>query len=98
MYRMEWVELDKEDKTRILAIMLGYAVVKDFNFIYIDLDIFYERTAVVEAQIIEAEYWIWRFERVRKLMNERDKESYDSVRAELLENNESNSEMIPKLI
>ena len=49
---------------------------------------FYERTAVVEVEIVEAEYWIRRFERVRKHMIERDRESCDSARAESLENDE----------
>ena len=33
---------------------------KTLNLTYLDLDIFDERTTVVEAQIVEAEYWIKR--------------------------------------
>ena len=51
---MEWVELDKEDKTRIWSIMLGYAFVKGLKLINMDLDVFAERTAAIEAQIMEA--------------------------------------------
>ena len=46
--------------------MIGYAIVKGLKSIYMGLDVFDERTANVETQIMEAEYWIKRFERVRK--------------------------------
>ena len=88
LMHMCWVELDNEDKTRIMGVLLGYAVVKGLKLIDMDLDVFDERTAVVEVEIVEAEYWIRRFERVRKLMIERDRESCDSARAESLENDE----------
>ena len=54
----------------------------------LDIDVFDERPAVVKAQIMEAEYWLKCFERVRKLMNSSDRENYDSVTVELLERDE----------
>ena len=43
---------------------------------------------VVEAQIMEAEYWLKHFECVRKLMNAQDREKYDSATAKLLDRDE----------
>ena len=73
---LEILKLEPDDNRLIVAVLIGYFVLTCLKLVDLDLDIFDKRTAVVEAQMLEAHYWLRRFEHVRKLMNATEQDQY----------------------
>ena len=82
---LEMVVLQPEDKPLVIAVFIAYFVMTGFKIVDLELDIFDERTKVIEAQMLEATFWIRIFQRVCKLMNAEEKEKFDSANVELVE-------------